>query len=71
MALAWLLAQEEWIVPIPGTTRVERLEKNLAAAGIELTPEEVARISAESASIDIVGARRAVSAASSGKETKQ
>ncbi|WP_344825445.1 aldo/keto reductase [Rurimicrobium arvi] len=71
IALAWLLAQEEWIVPIPGTTRMERLEENLAAAAIRLTPEEVARISSESSSIDIVGARRAVSPAPPANDTKQ
>ena len=41
VALAWILAQQPWIVPIPGTTKVHRLEENLAAADLELTPEEL------------------------------
>ena len=44
IALAWLLAQKPWIVPIPGTTKLHRLEENLGAAAIELSPEEVAEI---------------------------
>ena len=43
IALAWLLAQKPWIVPIPGTTKLERLDENLAAANVGLTPEEFAR----------------------------
>jgi aryl-alcohol dehydrogenase-like predicted oxidoreductase len=44
IALAWLLAQKPWIVPIPGTPRVERLEENLAAADVELTPDDLGEI---------------------------
>ena len=44
IALAWLLAQKPWIVPIPGTTKLHRLEENVAAAAIELTPEELAEL---------------------------
>jgi aryl-alcohol dehydrogenase-like predicted oxidoreductase len=46
IALAWLLAQRTWIVPIPGTTKVHRLEENIAAAEIELTPDELHEIEA-------------------------
>ncbi len=55
IALAWLLAQKPWIVPIPGTTKVHRLEENIAAAGIELTPGDLEEIAA--AQIDARGAR--------------
>jgi len=44
VALAWLLAQKPWIVPIPGTTKVHRLEENLAAADLELTPDDLREI---------------------------
>jgi aryl-alcohol dehydrogenase-like predicted oxidoreductase len=57
IALAWVLAQKTWIVPIPGTTKVSRLEENLAAARIELTPSEVQEITAAAARIPIRGAR--------------
>ena len=55
IALAWLLAQKPWIVPIPGTTKVHRLEENIAAAGIELTPGDLEEIA--DAQIDARGAR--------------
>jgi aryl-alcohol dehydrogenase-like predicted oxidoreductase len=55
IALAWLLAQKSWIVPIPGTTKLHRLEENLAAADIELTPEDLGEI--EDAQVDARGAR--------------
>jgi aryl-alcohol dehydrogenase-like predicted oxidoreductase len=55
IALAWLLAQKPWIVPIPGTTKMHRLEENLAAADIELTPEELREI--DDAQIEAEGAR--------------
>jgi len=55
IALAWLLAQKPWIVPIPGTTKLHRLEENLAAADIELTPEDLREI--EDAQIEARGAR--------------
>ena len=57
VALAWLLAQKPWIVPIPGTTKRDRLEENLGAARIELTPEELDAIEAAASKITIQGAR--------------
>lgn len=57
IALAWLLAQKSWIVPIPGTTKLHRLEENLGAANIELTPEDLTQIENAAAEIEIVGAR--------------
>jgi len=55
IALAWLFAQKSWIVPIPGTTKPHRLEENLAATDIELTPEDLREI--EDAQVDARGAR--------------
>ena len=55
IALAWLLAQKPWIVPIPGTTKLHRLEENIAAAGLELTPDELREL--EDAQLDAEGAR--------------
>jgi aryl-alcohol dehydrogenase-like predicted oxidoreductase len=55
IALAWLLAQKPWIVPIPGTTKLHRLEENSDAADVELTPEELREI--EDAQIEAQGAR--------------
>ena len=55
IALAWLLAQRPWIVPIPGTTKLHRLEENLAAAAVELTSEELREI--DDAQIEAHGAR--------------
>lgn len=57
IALAWLLAQKPWIVPIPGTTKLHRLEENLASADVELTPDELARIEKAAAEIRIEGER--------------
>jgi aryl-alcohol dehydrogenase-like predicted oxidoreductase len=57
IALAWLLAQRPWIVPIPGTTKPHRLEENLGAADVELTPEDVRAIDIASSQIEIEGAR--------------
>ena len=57
IALAWLLAQKPWIVPIPGTTKLHRLEENLGAAAIELTPDELRDIDAALADIVVEGAR--------------
>ncbi|GGG03942.1 aldo/keto reductase [Rhizobium wenxiniae] len=57
IALAWLLAQKPWIVPIPGTTKLHRLEENLAAADVELTPDDLARIEKAAAEIRIEGER--------------
>jgi aryl-alcohol dehydrogenase-like predicted oxidoreductase len=55
IALAWLLHQKPWIVPIPGTTKLHRLKENLAAADVELTPEELREI--DDAQIEAAGAR--------------
>jgi aryl-alcohol dehydrogenase-like predicted oxidoreductase len=55
VALAWLLAQKPWIVPIPGTTKLQRLDENIAATDIELTPDELREI--ESTRIEARGAR--------------
>ncbi|WP_370385687.1 aldo/keto reductase [Snodgrassella alvi] len=57
IALAWLLAQKPWIVPIPGTTRPDRLQENLAAADIQLTASDVAEINQALEHISIVGER--------------
>jgi aryl-alcohol dehydrogenase-like predicted oxidoreductase len=57
IALAWLLAQKPWIAPIPGTTKVHRLDENVAADRVELTPDELQRIEATVAEIQIQGAR--------------
>lgn len=59
IALAWLLAQKDWIVPIPGTTNISRLEENLGAANLVLSPEVLQHITEGAAQIEIVGARRA------------
>lgn len=56
IALAWLLAQKPWIVPIPGGTKVAHLDDNLAAVDVELTAEDLAEIDAAFATIDIMGA---------------
>jgi aryl-alcohol dehydrogenase-like predicted oxidoreductase len=55
VALAWLLAQRPWITPIPGTTKLQRLEENIAATKLELTPQDLAAI--ENAQIEARGAR--------------
>jgi aryl-alcohol dehydrogenase-like predicted oxidoreductase len=57
IALAWLLARKPWIVPIPGTTKLHRLEENIGAVSIELTSGDVREIDAASARITVVGAR--------------
>jgi len=57
IALAWLLAQKEWIVPIPGTTKLHRLEENLGAATVELSAGDASEIADALAKIDIVGDR--------------
>ena len=57
LSLAWLLAQKPWIVPIPGTTQLERLEENMGAAELELTAEDLREIEAAAVKIAIVGAR--------------
>ena len=57
IALAWLLAQKPWIVPIPGTTKLVRLEENMGAAAVELTPEDLREIDRSASQIVIEGAR--------------
>jgi aryl-alcohol dehydrogenase-like predicted oxidoreductase len=57
IALAWLLAQKPWIVPIPGTTKLHRLEENLGAAGVELTPEDLRELETAASKIEVQGAR--------------
>ena len=57
IALAWLLAQKPWIVPIPGTTKLHRLEENIGAAVIELTAEDLRQIESAAAKIQVQGAR--------------
>lgn len=57
VALAWLLAQKNWIVPIPGTTKIERLQENLGAAKLALLPQEVEALSEASSKIKLLGAR--------------
>jgi len=57
IALAWLLAQKPWIVPIPGTTKLHRLEENIGAAGLELTPDDLQDIDSAVSKITVQGAR--------------
>ena len=57
IALAWLLARKPWIVPIPGTTKLERLEENIGAAAVELTPDDIREIDSASSTITVQGAR--------------
>jgi len=57
IALAWLLAQKPWIVPIPGTTKLKRLEENIGATEIELTQDDLREIEQAASKIDVQGAR--------------
>jgi aryl-alcohol dehydrogenase-like predicted oxidoreductase len=57
VALAWLLAQKPWIVPIPGTTKLHRLEENIGAAAIELTPDDIRQLDVATSKIAVQGAR--------------
>jgi aryl-alcohol dehydrogenase-like predicted oxidoreductase len=57
IALAWLLARKPWIVPIPGTTKLGRLDENIGAAAIELTREDIRNMDAAAAKIKIEGDR--------------
>src|SRR5215813_7147538 len=57
IALGWLLAQKPWIVPIPGTTKLKRLEENIGAASIELTSEDLREIKSAASEIEVQGAR--------------
>jgi aryl-alcohol dehydrogenase-like predicted oxidoreductase len=57
IALAWLLAQKPWVVPIPGTTKLHRLEENLGAVDIELTPDDLREIDSAASRIPVQGSR--------------
>jgi aryl-alcohol dehydrogenase-like predicted oxidoreductase len=57
IALAWLLGQKEWIVPIPGTTKAHRLQENIGAASVELTSDDLHEIDATASKIPIQGER--------------
>jgi aryl-alcohol dehydrogenase-like predicted oxidoreductase len=57
IALAWVLAQKPWIVPIPGTTKLHRLQENLGAAAVELTPDDLHEIESAASKITVQGAR--------------
>jgi aryl-alcohol dehydrogenase-like predicted oxidoreductase len=57
IAIAWLLARKPWIVPIPGTTKLHRLEENIAAAGVELTADDLRDIETAASKINVHGAR--------------
>jgi aryl-alcohol dehydrogenase-like predicted oxidoreductase len=63
IALAWLLAQKPWIVPIPGTTKLERLIENIGSASLELTSDDLSEINAAASKITVQGARYPESAA--------
>jgi aryl-alcohol dehydrogenase-like predicted oxidoreductase len=57
IALAWLLAQKPWIVPIPGTTKLERLDENIAATALELAPEDLSELDSVTSTFTVQGAR--------------
>ena len=57
IALAWLLAQKPWIVPIPGTRKLERLDENIGAAAIELTSDDLRETDIAASQITVQGAR--------------
>ena len=57
IALAWILAQKPWMVPIPGTTKLHRLEENLGAESVELTPDDLRNINSAAEKISVIGAR--------------
>ena len=57
IALAWLLSQKPWIVPIPGTTKQNRLEENIGAVAVELTPDDLREIDSAASKISVEGAR--------------
>jgi aryl-alcohol dehydrogenase-like predicted oxidoreductase len=56
-ALAWLLAQKPWIVPIPGTTKMTRMEENIGAADVELTADDLKQIQDATSKLSLEGAR--------------
>ena len=55
--MAWLLAQKPWIVPIPGTTKLNRLEENIGAVAVELTPNDLREIESAASKITVEGDR--------------
>ena len=57
IALAWLLAQKPWIIPIPGTTKLHRLQENLGALSVELTAADLTEMNAQVSQITLQGAR--------------
>jgi aryl-alcohol dehydrogenase-like predicted oxidoreductase len=57
IAIAWVLSRNEWTVPIPGTRKLHRLEENLAAADVVLTPDELAELNSAAQCVEIQGAR--------------
>ena len=57
LALAWLLAQKPWIVPIPGTTKLGRLQENIQAADLQLTTDDLREIDSAAAQVTVQGAR--------------
>src|SRR5207244_7224957 len=57
IAIAWLLAQKPWIVPIPGTTKLRRLEENIGAAAVELTPDDLREIEGAVSEVAVQGER--------------
>lgn len=57
VALAWLLAQKPWIVPIPGTTKLHRLDENLGAVNVELTENDLSQIDEGASKLSLEGAR--------------
>ncbi len=57
VALAWLVAQKSWIVPIPGTTKLNRLEENVGAVKVEFAAEELTEIDSASSAIELTGER--------------
>ena len=57
IALAWLLAQRPWIVPIPGTTKLSRLDENIAAVSLKLSPDDLREIESESSKVEVHGER--------------
>ena len=57
MVLAWLLARKSWIVPIPGTTKLHRLEENIGAASVELTDDDLREIDSAASKITVQGER--------------
>ena len=62
IALAWVLAQKDWIVPIPGTTKLHRLEENLGAVSVELTQEDLLELDQLTSQIQIQGNRYSAAA---------